>query len=178
MSIIPNLCSINDCEKPAPGGRKGWCVMHYTRWRNYGDPTYTKYDRSIVGITTTPEYKVWVDMKARCYNPLAPGYENYGGRGIRVSEAWIKSFTIFFEHIGSKPEPSYSIERVDVNGNYEPGNVKWASKKEQANNRRSNIFFTIDGETKTLKQWCDLKGLNYKTVHARIKRGVPFLEAL
>lgn len=178
MTIITKKCSIENCDKFAQPGRKGWCLMHYTRWRSNGDPLISKYDRSIRNVTKMIEYKSWQSMKERCLNKSYHNYSDYGGRGIRIHESWVNSFQSFYAHIGTRPSLNYSLERIDNNGNYQPGNVRWATKQEQASNRRTSILFTIGTETKTLKQWCDFYQLKYKTVHARIQRGVPFNEAL
>jgi hypothetical protein len=88
------------------------------------------------GMKFTTEYKSWTHMKYRCNNPKSNCYSYYGGRGIKVCERWNNSFENFLEDVGKKPEKSYSLDRIDFNGNYEPGNVRWADKKTQANNRR------------------------------------------
>ncbi len=88
------------------------------------------------GLSHIPEYKTWKAMKNRCNNPKATGYQDYGGRGIKICDEWDKSFTAFLNHIGEKPSPRHSIDRIDVNGNYEPGNVRWATRWTQNINQR------------------------------------------
>ena len=82
------------------------------------------------------EYNIWVHMKERCYSPKHRSYEYYGGRGIQVCARWRKSFINFFADVGRRPSKRHSIDRVDNDGNYEPGNVRWATKKQQIANRR------------------------------------------
>lgn len=84
----------------------------------------------------TPEYNAWSSMKGRCHNPRDKGYPNYGGRGIEVCESWRNSYQAFLGDVGRRPGPGYSIDRIDVNGNYEPGNVRWATARQQVRNRR------------------------------------------
>lgn len=83
-----------------------------------------------------PEYSSWQGMLARCHNPKSPRYSDYGGRGIAVCDEWRESFAAFFEHVGPKPTPAHSVDRIDNESGYLPGNVRWASPTEQAGNRR------------------------------------------
>ena len=91
------------------------------------------------GMSKTPEYVAWLGMRKRCYNVNDAGYVNYGGRGIEVYEPWRKDFAAFFAHIGKRPGPYYSLDRIDNDGHYAPGNLRWATKKEQTNNRGPTI---------------------------------------
>ena len=92
-------------------------------------------DQTTHGMEGTPEYHSWQAMKARSLNPNNPAYPRYGGRGITVWPGWVHDFVAFYEHIGPRP-PGHSLDRIDNDGNYEPGNVRWATASEQAFNRR------------------------------------------
>ena len=92
--------------------------------------------RKTHGLTGTVEYRAWYHMKQRCTMPNHCRWEHYGGRGIKVCDEWITSFEAFLSHVGPKPGPGYSLDRIDNDGNYEPGNVRWATASEQANNKR------------------------------------------
>jgi hypothetical protein len=83
-----------------------------------------------------PEYKIWQSMLQRCYNSKQEGYKHYGARGISVCDQWRDSFYDFYAYMGSRPTPKHSLDRIDVNGNYEPSNCRWATQKEQHENRR------------------------------------------
>jgi len=105
------------------------------------------------GMRNTPEYTTWVHMVQRCHNPHSKDYPHYGGRGIIVCDMWRESFSAFYMTVGGKPTKDHTIERIDTNGNYEPGNVTWATRQEQVLNQRSNVNLTIDGETKAVSLW-------------------------
>jgi hypothetical protein len=121
----------------------------------------------------TIEYSSWAHMKSRCLNKNHKQYNDYGGRGIKVCESWINSFENFLSDMGKAPSLSHTIERIDVNGDYELNNCKWATRKEQSNNRRSSVLITINGITKNLKHWCEYYGVSISTVCYRRKRGYP-----
>ena len=108
----------------------------------------------------TPEYRAWQNMKTRCLNPKNRSYHCYGGRGITVCERWIDSFENFLEDMGERPEGT-TLDRISVNGNYEPGNTRWATKLEQANNKRTNVFVTYQGVDLTIAELSKALNLTY-----------------
>ena len=119
----------------------------------------------------TSEYTTWDAMKTRCYNKKHKTYKNYGSRGITVCERWLNSFENFYEDMGDKPDKTYSLDRIDVNGNYEPSNCKWSTPKEQINNRRNTKIVKYNGEVKSLSQFCEELNLKYSVINSRINLG-------
>lgn len=116
----------------------------------------------------TRVYSIWSGMITRCTNPAAINYANYGGRGITVCERW-KSFENFFADMG-EPATGTTLDRKDNERGYEPGNCRWATRAEQANNTRINHHITAFGETLTVSQWAERIGVKYQTLYARITR--------
>jgi len=112
-------------------------------------------------------------MIARCENAAGPDAALYRDRGIRVCERWRHDFDAFFSDMGPRPSPRHSVDRIDVNGHYEPGNCRWALPVVQANNSRRNVYLTHEGETLSVAQWADRRGLRRSTVYARVARGWP-----
>lgn len=126
--------------------------------------------RSFVhGMKHTKLYETWIDMKKRCFNQKAQYYPIYGGRGITVCDEWKNDFQSFCVWaIANGYSDGLTIDRIDVNGNYEPLNCRWSTPKEQANNTRRNVMITYNEKTQTLAQWADETGVNYHTLWARI----------
>jgi hypothetical protein len=123
-------------------------------------------------MSRTPEYRAWGAIKARCLNPNVADYRNYGGRGIRVCDEWLHDFMAFYRHVGARPSPKYSVDRYpDLNGDYKPGNVRWATRKEQQNNRRDNHPLTYNGRTENLQRWAEITGIGATVLLRRIQRG-------
>jgi hypothetical protein len=130
------------------------------------------------GMRHLPEYQIWMAVKMRCTNPKNIGYPDYGGRGITLCGEWAESFESFYEYLGGRPDKDYSIERINNELGYIPGNVRWATKKEQANNTRANHFLSFRGETHTLAQWAELFGINSTAICKRLRRGWSIEKAL
>ena len=129
-------------------------------------------------LSKTLEYSSWCSIKERCYNKNSKHYCNYGGRGILMSDEWFNSPEQFIKDMGLKPSKEYSIERIDNNGNYCKENCKWATRKEQQNNRRVTIKVYYNNEIKSLIDWCEDLNINYKMVESRIRRGWDYKKAL
>lgn len=129
------------------------------------------------GMEGTPEYKAWTGLRKRCADPKNPSYPHYGGRGISVCERWQK-FENFFSDMGYRPSPKHSIDRKDVNGNYEPGNCRWATAEEQAKNRTDNLVIEYEGRRQTLCEWAAEVGIGRATIGWRLKNGWSVERAL
>ena len=132
--------------------------------------------RSCSRICTTgnpskhPLYQTWDGIKKRCYQLGATGYSNYGARGIKMSDEWRYSFWAFVNDMGSKPFSASTIERIDNNADYSKENCIWATPKQQASNRRNNIYITYQNEVYTLYSICKLLQLKHGTIYWRLKR--------
>jgi hypothetical protein len=119
----------------------------------------------------TPEYVAWMQAIARCHNPNNHAYDRYGGRGILVCATWRGSYEAFLADMGRKPSPKHSLDRIDVNGGYEPDNCRWATALTQARNSRKNRWVELAGRKMCLSEACLEVGLPYDTVRARLTRG-------
>ena len=125
------------------------------------------------GMTGSRPYRIWQGMVERCRNSNLDQYKNYGGRGIRVCERWRKSFAAFWKDVRSGYRDDLSLDRFpDNDGNYEPGNVRWATPKMQSNNRRTNIIVVVNGQKMTLKEASDELGIPYITAFKLHKKGL------
>lgn len=130
--------------------------MANVRWQNSSvDSAYT--------------YNSWTHMRDRCYNPQADQYAFYGERGIIVCERWRNDYDAFVEYMGIRPF-GLTIERIGSNGNYEPGNCRWATRSEQARNRKSNRIIEFRGVSKPLFEWAETLGVSADNFRQYLKR--------
>ena len=124
----------------------------------------------------THEHNAWSDMKARCLKPQTKNFHHYGGRGIKIYEPWINSFQSFLDYIGLRPSDDHSLNRINNDGNYEPGNVEWADGIVQSNNKRDNIHVEIAGERITYSQAARKYGIHRSVIRERHLRGLSNYE--
>lgn len=120
--------------------------------------------------STTPIYRVWRGMKSRCHDPRCADYPRYGARGITVCDEWRNDFLSFAAYVGDRPAGK-TLDRIDNNKGYQPGNVRWATKSEQARNTRRNHMHTIDGVTRCMADWCEILNEPWTSVKKRIQAG-------
>lgn len=125
------ICYVKGCKKTVKS--RGLCEKHYAKFRAYGDPNVVKQERH--GMYGTPEYHSYHNMKRRCNDRNNNRYHRYGGRGIKVCERWMKSFSAFYEDMGDKPSPEFQIDRIDNDGDYCFENCRWVSPQENIKNR-------------------------------------------
>lgn len=131
------------------------------------------------GKTNSRLYITWNNIKNRCYRTSRKDYKNYGGRGITVCEEWRNSFQAFYEWaMANGYREDLTIDRINVNGNYEPSNCRWVDLKTQANNTRRNHYITYKGETHTIAEWSDITGISIAALVHRIERGWSVEEML
>ena len=123
------------------------------------------------GDSKSSEHCSWRGAKTRCFNPNDSEFHNYGKRGITMCERWVKSYLNFLKDMGRKPTPKHSLERINVNGNYEPSNCCWATQKQQCNNRRNNRLLTFRGRTQNVQRWAEELGLKKQVINGRLGLG-------
>ena len=122
------------------------------------------------GMTGKPTFKSWTSMKQRCLNPNSPAYRNYGGCGILICERWANSFDNFLKDMGQRPHWA-SLDRIDVNGNYEPGNCRWSAARQQQRNRRDTPQLTFRDIRKSWMDWSEETGIPTKVIGWRLYHG-------
>lgn len=127
------------------------------------------------GKTDTRAYSIWSDMKKRCLNKKHKSFQNYGGRGITLCQEWAASFDSFISDMGWPPSPSHEIDRMDVNGNYNPSNCRWATRTQNMRNTRRAVVVQYQGQSIHLKELSELTGIKYHTLYYRLRHGVDLL---
>lgn len=130
-----------------------------------------EYHGLTAGKKQPPEYQVWAQIKRRCYVKTHPKYYLYGDRGIVMCPLWKKSFTAFLDEVGERPGKGWSIERIDNSKGYVPGNVRWATAKDQARNRRTNRIIRVRGKEMTIAQAAEEAGMDRRRVRERLESG-------
>ena len=130
------------------------------------------------GLKKHPLYSVWAAMKYRCYNKNSHNYPNYGGRGIAVCESWLKSVVNFFNDMNKDYSIGLHLDRIDVNGNYEPLNCRWVTGQVNNNNKRTNVYICMDGRTHTPAEWGRELGIKSNTISNRKRKGWSDLDSL
>lgn len=173
------MCLCHACGKRAPmngswlrSGRARSCgCLHYVP----SALAHTKHGEA----EKTPEWHAWVSMKRRCYSKRNPKYNRYGGRGITVCSIWLADYKSFLAYMGRRPSTEHSLDRYpNQNGNYEPGNVRWATQREQQNNRTNNLLLSLRGETCTAAEWGRRLPIDARTIVRRVQLGWSDEDAL
>lgn len=139
-------CSIENCNRKHHG--KGYCKYHYQNYTRYGDPEFTKRVPND-GRSKLPEYIIYAKIKNRCYNENDHSYNRYGGRGIFMSDGWLKDFWSFYNDVGNRPTKKHQIDRIDNNKGYSKDNCRWVLPVVNARNR--NNSFT-ENEVRQIRQ--------------------------
>lgn len=144
-----------------PGGSRSCGCLSVERNTVHGDATGSP----------APEYNAWCNMIARCINQKHPSYSYYGGRGISVCMVWQRSYPAFLRGVGRRPSRAYTLGRIDNDGNYEPGNVRWETWGCQSRNKRGNRILVINGEALPVVVWAERYAINPNTVRSRLFEG-------
>ncbi len=158
-------CKFESCHRKAHA--RGWCNLHYRRWHTHGDPSVVKKPVKH-GMSGQPTYQSWEDMLKRCRNPNNKSYKDYGGRGITVCERW-RDFRNFFADMGVKPEAK-TLDRIDNSKGYEPSNCRWATRKEQNNNRSAEGIERVRAALRRRNADPAFREANIQRARERIKR--------
>lgn len=125
------------------------------------------------GLSRRPEYAIWNGIRQRCFNPKRPEYARYGAKGITMYPGWVKDFQAFFSYLGERPSPTHSVDRIDGRQGYFPGNVRWATPEQQAQNSTIARPITYQGRTMTVSEWARETGIGFTTLIARLNRNFP-----
>ncbi len=166
-------CGVNDCGRRAHA--RGLCRTHYERLRIHGDVDAARPIglHELHGLRSAPEYAIWDAIVQRCENPKHKNFFRYGGRGIKICRRWRGSFSAFLADMGSRPSPAHEIERINNDLGYEPSNCKWATRKEQMLNARSNVWLEFNGRRMRLTEWAAELGVRPGKLYGRRHLGWP-----
>lgn len=165
-------CQVDGCNESVL--QRGYCNKHLLRWRRHGDPLSGGRFR-VINMQGRKdhmvEYRAWDHMIYRCTSEKCPEYPRYGGRGIKVCDRWLNSFDDFLADVGSRPSSRHSIDRFpDNDGHYEPGNCRWATMKQQADNRRNSHRYPFNGQMVTPDVICAATGIKPNTFWMRVHK--------
>lgn len=125
----------------------------------------------MAAVNDAPESYTYRNMIARCYNEKHPSYKDYGGRGIRVCDRWLQSYSNFINDIGARPSKKHQLDRMNNDGDYSPDNCKWSTSQKNNNNRRNTIYIEYKGETATIAEWCRRLSLDRNAIYQRYIHG-------
>lgn len=162
--------AVRGCHLRAGNTGSCGCWQHETRIKNGHEYGYFKHGHT-AGRTESAEYKCWSSMKNRCYNKNDRRYKDYGGRGITICKRWLNSFEDFYSDVGPRPGPGYSLDRISNNGNYCRSNIRWATRKQQQRNQRSNRLIEFQNERLCVAEWAERLGLTHSIILSRLNRG-------
>lgn len=129
------------------------------------------------GMSGSPEYMSWLSMVSRCTNPKDASFHRYGGRGIKVCQEWVDNFSAFYSHIGDRPT-GHTLDRIDNNKDYEPGNVRWSTIHQQNRNTRRNLYIEYDGQRLVVADWAKKLGIPQATILYRLRNNKPISDVL
>lgn len=163
-------CIVKDCEKKVVS--KGYCTLHSRRFKIHGNPLYENR-LNIKGIRKHPLYSIYRGIKRRCYCTTEIAYASYGAKGIKMNERWLglNGFLNFAHDMGERPSLKHSVDRIDNNKGYSPENCRWATQKEQCNNKNNNVLLTFNGITKNIQQWSEYTNIPRTAINHRIRNG-------
>lgn len=151
--------------------------MHGNKGRKRPELSARNIASATHGKTGTRTYDTWRSIKQRCCNPKSKDWKHYGGRGIKICEQWAASFSNFLADMGERPD-NMTIDRIDVNGNYDNKNCRWASDTTQSNNKRTCVYVEYNGKSQSVADWSREVGLERKTLEYRIRTGWDVERAL
>lgn len=156
------------------GQKSCGCALaaYHLRRKVSAKPKPPRSDREYHRLSRSAEYRLWAGMIQRCTNPHRDNYARYGGAGIRVCDRWRNSFAAFLADLGRRPSPKHTLDRIRFGGNYEPGNVRWATPKEQFYNRSVSILVDIGGTQRSIYELAISTGISPYTLYGRYSKGL------